>query len=310
MDTLELVFTPTELTTSYIQSILFKYWKNIAINLFKWKGLETMNNNDNEDLDSITIEEMLFNYGRVIFFKDETLGYMALPALVEGGYNVYGKPIKYRVKNNNTGTIYNKVYKKDDCVVIKNNSLENPIITQLNFYCYKLAEIEMTKQLNLNAHKLPLVFETSEDTLLTAKNKLRKIINCEPVIFKNKLKGNVDGEDSVNAMDTKAQYIMDKLEDDYNCYVAKILTLIGLDNFVEDKMERVQSAEVQSNQEYIIASFKTMLDMRKIACDKINKKYGLNLSVEFVQGQQVNENRPEDQTDENVSRETMEVENE
>ena len=110
----------------------------------------------------------------------------------------------------------------------------------------------------------------------------------------------------MEVLNTNSPYILDKLEDDYNCYVAKILTLLGLDNYIEDKAERVQSAEVDANQEYIIMNFKTMLDNRKKACDEINKKYGLHLSIRYVKGEQIEP----DETDETTPNNEEDVANE
>ena len=149
-----------------------------------------------------------------------------------------------------------------------------------------------------NAHKTPLVLETTEDTLLTAKNIFKKIHANEPVIFKNRTRG--EGEVGVNVLNANVTYINDKLEDDYHNYEARILTALGLDNYVEDKKERVQSAEVESQQEYIISSFRASLNERKKACEAINKMFGLNLSVDYVKAEQIETDEPVDESEEDT----------
>ena len=52
----------------------------------------------------------------------------------------------------------------------------------------------------------------------------------------------------------------------------------------------MQSAEVESQQEYIISSFRASLKERQKACDKINKMFGLNLSVDYVKGEEIEVN--------------------
>ena len=79
----------------------------------------------------------------------------------------------------------------------------------------------------------------------------------------------------------------DVLEDDYHNYEARILTLLGLDNYVEDKKERVQSAEVESNQEYIISSFRSTLLTLQEDIEKINKMFNLDLVVDYVRDNQI-----------------------
>lgn len=260
-----------------IVDMLFNYWKNIAINIFEWKGLEEIS----PSLTSEIIETTLFDKGKALFFNDSKLGYMALPVAPTRQLNVYSKPTNFRA----IGLNYNKEYNVDNAVLIRNNALEIPTATGILYYCKKLADIELTKDLQRNAHKTPLIMECTEDTELTARNLFKKINSNEPVIFKNKTRG--EGEVGVNVLNANVPFINDKLEDEYNSYVAKILTLLGLDNYVEDKKERVQSAEVESNQEYIISSFRTGLEARQKACEKINTMFGLNLSVDYVKAEEI-----------------------
>lgn len=276
-----------------IKAMLMKYWKNIAINIFEWKRkngepVGTIANG----LTSEIIEDWLYSKGKSLWVKDEKVGYLCLKAHPVNKQNVYFKPTKYRAIGNN----YNVEYDVDKCVLIKNNSLQEPTEEMIEFYCGKLAEIEMTKELRRDAHKTPFELETTEDTLLSAKNVYKKIRASEPVIYKNKSRG--ENEVGVKVLNTDVQWLNDKLDDEYNNYVAKILTALGLDNYVEDKAERVQSAEVEAQQEYINASFRASLECRKKACEDINKMYGLDLVVDYIKGEQVESDEPVDETEE------------
>ena len=154
---------PEELTFEYIYKRLYDYWTNIALNIFKWKGLEPIS-----DLSSTIIEEQLYNHGASGFTKDEVIGFLCVKASGNVGRNVYGKPTQYILTGENG--LYHKIVNADDMVLIKNNNLGRPTADMVQFYCTKLAEIEMTKQLNLNANKMPMLIYTSEDTLLSDKN--------------------------------------------------------------------------------------------------------------------------------------------
>ena len=280
--------TGAERDFDFVHALLNDYWKNIAINIFEWKGLEEIS----PSLTSEIIEETLFDKGSCLFFKDDNLGYMALPVAPANKLNVYRKPTNFRAIGNN----YTKEYNVDNSVLIKNNTLKKPTFDIVDYYTSKLADIELTKDLHRNAHKTPLVLETTEDTLLTAKNIFKKIHANEPVIFKNRTRG--EGEVGVNVLNANVNYINDKLEDDYHNYEARILTALGLDNYVEDKKERVQSAEVESQQEYIISSFRASLNERKKACEAINKMFGLDLEVDYVKAEQIETDEPVDESEE------------
>lgn len=285
--------TGAERDFDFVHDLLNDYWKNIAINIFEWKGLEEIS----PSLTSEIIEETLFDKGSCLFFKDDNLGYMALPVAPANQLNVYRKPTNFRAIGNN----YTKEYNIDNSVLIKNNTLKKATFDIVDYYTSKLADIELTKDLHRNAHKTPLVFECTEDTLLTAKNIFKKIHSNEPVIFKNRTRG--EGEVGVNVLNANVAYINDKLEDDYHNYEARILTALGLDNYVEDKKERIQSAEVESQQEYIISSFRASLNERKKACEAINKMFGLNLSVDYVKAEQIETDEPVDESEEGTDNE-------
>ena len=285
--------TGAERDFDFVHDLLNDYWKNIAINIFEWKGLEEIS----PSLTSEIIEETLFDKGSCLFFKDDNLGYMALPVAPANKLNVYRKPTNFRAIGNN----YTKEYDVDNSVLIKNNTLKKATFDIVDYYTSKLADIELTKDLHRNAHKMPLVLECTEDTQLTAKNIFKKIHSNEPVIFKNRTRG--EGEVGVNVLNANVTYINDKLEDDYHNYEARILTALGLDNYVEDKKERVQSAEVESQQEYIISSFRASLNERKKACEAINKMFGLNLSVDYVKAEQIETDESVDESEEGTDNE-------
>lgn len=283
-----------EITYEQLVSMLMNYWKNIAINIFEWKGIPE--EIPSELLSSEIIENWFFEEGKCVFIKDAKLGLLCLKVEKEG-FNVVGKPTKYKAYGNG----YIKTFSPEDCVFMKNTSTEMATRLPIEYYVQRIAEIEMTKALRLNTHKTPLALECDEKTELSAKNTFKKIRANEPVIYRNKNRG--EGNIEINALNFDVSYINDKLNDEINTYEAKILTLLGLDNFVEDKAERVQSAEVDAHQEYIISAFRSMLEMRQKACEEINKKFGLNLSVEFVKGEQINSDEQSQETTEVQSNE-------
>lgn len=274
---IEYDLTEAEKTYNTIYDMLFKKWKNIAINIFEWKGLDKIS----PSLTSEIIEETLFDKGECLFFKDDKLGYMALQVAPAQALNVYFKPTKFRA----IGFNYNKEYDIDNSVLIKNNTLKTPTAEAIAMYCAKMADIEMTLDLRRGAHKTPFVMETDVDTYLSQKNIFKKIKASEPVVYTNKNKAKF--ESGTNVLDTRIEYINDRLIDEYNSYEARILNILGLDNYVEDKAERVQSAEISAQQEYIISSFRVSLEARKKACEKINEMFGVNISVDYVIGSQI-----------------------
>lgn len=286
--------TKTEALKAQLVAMYMKYWKNIATNIFEWGGFPE--NISPDLLSSEIIENWLFEEGKSVFFNDKLKGYLCLKVNKEG-FNVVGKPTAYRAWGNG----YEKRLKPDECVFIKNNETELATRDMLEYYCECLADIELTKKLRRNAHKTPFMLETSPETELTAKNIFKQIDADEPALYRNKNRG--DEGTGVNVLNTGVDYINDKLNDEKNSYIAEILTLLGLDNYVEDKAERVQSAEVEANQEYINQAFRASLEKRQKACEEINKKFGLSLYVKYAQGEQIEATAEDEETEENKKEE-------
>ena len=286
--------TKNEKLKEYLVDMYMRYWKNIATNIFEWEGIpDTISP---ELLSSEIIENWLFEAGKACFFKDSEKGFLCLKVSKEG-FNVVGKPTAYRVAGNG----YVKKLSVDDAVLIKNNETETPTAEMLRYYCECIADIELTKRLRRSAHKTPFMLETSPETELSAKNVFKQIDASEPTLYRNRSRGEADV--GVNVLNTGVEYINDKLNDEKNSYIADILTLLGLDNYVEDKAERVQSAEVEANQEYVNQAFRASLEKRQKACEEINKKFGLNLSIKYAQGEEIEADEEESQNEQETKQE-------
>ena len=270
-DKIKYVPTPTEQLKSQIYDNLMLYFKNIAVNMFEWEGFPE--NVSSDLISSDIIENWFYEAGRsVFFFDDDRYGYLCLKVETQG-QNVVGKPTKF-VAN---GYGYVKELNPDECVLLKNNATSTPTRQLIEYYVAQIADIELVKKLRRNAHKTPMQIETSDETELTAKNIWKKWDAGEPVLYKNKSRS---GQSiGVNAVNTDVVYINDKLNDEENTYIANILTLLGITNYVEDKAERVQSAEVEAQQDYVQQSYLASYEYRQKACDAINKKFGLSLRV-------------------------------
>ena len=130
--------------------------------------------------------------------------------------------------------------------------------------------------INLNAQKTPYVILCDEKERLTFKNILNQVNKFKYAIFGSKgLKMN-----SVDVLQTNADFLLDKLQDTKNALMNELLTFLGINNSNTDKKERLLVDEVNSNNEFILVNIDHMYEERKRAVDQINSKYGLNITVE------------------------------
>lgn len=245
---------------------LYNQYRNMAINVFKWSGLP-------EGIEERFIENTLFDFGKILFFRDPQRSYMALRCGQGSQLDVYGEPIRWRAE----GLNYNREYRRDQCVLIENNKLRTPTHETLFYLVRKLYEAERATDVNLQTSKMPWVIVCDEKKVLTYKEVFRKIDNNEPAIF------GASGLslDAVQVLPTRGEFIGNDLLNYSRGVENKLLTFLGVNNCPIDKKERLVSGEVSSNDEQVEVNAEIMLEARKRACVKINDMFGLNVSVEL-----------------------------
>ena len=242
--------------------------KLIATSLFSWKNLD-----ENAGYGaSRFLEQVLYENGRACFVKDKEKGYLALKVNPSDKLNVYNLPEKVLAWSLG----YNKEYLFDDIIYIMNNELEIPTSNTINLFAYRLYETERTIDTNLIAQKTPVLIEGDTKTILTLKNVYMQYSGNTPFIFGNK---QFDISNKLNVLKTDAPYLIDKLEDHKHEIWNEALTFLGINNANTDKKERLITSEVESNDDLINYYLNCFYKTRKDACDRINKKYGLNIEI-------------------------------
>lgn len=244
--------------------------KHLALDRFVWDNLPA-------GLEPRHIELALFHHGKAIFVQDDVLGFLCLPCNPNGGMNVYGDWVKYTVFGYN----YNKVFDVEDCVLIRNNLLMINTDDYIQMYAKRLTDVERTIDVNLASQKTPYLIACDDKDILTLKNIYKKIDEGEPAIFADK---NLNLS-SINVYPTVAPYVIDKLTDFKNAIMNETLTFLGINNANTDKRERLNADEVNANNEHIIENLEHMLVQRQLACELINKRWGLNISVKIKESE-------------------------
>jgi hypothetical protein len=240
--------------------------KLIALSLFEWKGLP-------ESCNVRYLENALYTYGRALFFKDETTGYLTLKCTPSGTLNVYDEPVSFTA----VSTIKSWNVNREDCVLIRNNYLERPTDNSVVLFTARLTEAERTIDVNIKAQKTPVLIRTDEKDRLTVENLYKKYEGNEPFILGGKSL-NLEG---LKVFKTDAPFVADKLQVYKRDIWNEALTFFGINNANSDKRERLIMDEVNANNEVISVNAEAMLLTRQEACEQINKKYGLNVSVKM-----------------------------
>lgn len=260
--------TSTDIINVLTESFLYERFKLLALNMFEWEGLDELG------IEERHVEDWLFSEGKCLVFKDTFYGLMCLPC--EGhGTNVYNDPTEYIA----TGFNFTAHVKTDDGILIENNKLRMPTQKAILYFVNQLYNVVRTRDVNIATLKLPFIIPCNDKNLLTSKKLLNEVEenNWAVIVDKNI----VDIENSIKVLPTGVKPFTAELTDQYHDILNEALTYLGINNANTDKKERLITSEANANNQFIESCAQMFLEARQRACDKINEKFGTNLSVKL-----------------------------
>lgn len=267
------------------KEVLFAFYYDkllqCALSVFEWKNLPI-------EIDPIFLEWALLTSGQCLFFKDEDVNqYVVARFNGSGNLDIYNKPIermaysggKIGGKNGKYGFSWN--LDNENSVIIYNNTLRLPSYAGISIYANKLANYDVTVDININAQKTPIMVLCPENQKLTLKNLYMKYEGGTPVIFGD---GKILTPDSLKVINTGANFIA---KDVYELKLKmwdEFLSLLGVTSNNTYKRERLITYEsLQSTANSTINKF-NRLSVRERACQEINKMFGLDVQCEMRTG--------------------------
>lgn len=242
----------------------------ITMSRFNWLNLP-------DTIDVRYLEQCLMRDGYAVFFKDEVLGYLALQCMIGGQLNVYRIPTLRRAYATNG---YQLQLDSTNSVIIYNNYVRTPELNAIRTYSLQLTEIERAIIVNSKAQKTPCLVLSDEKQREALENIYEQYDGDEPVIFGDKGLGT----EPIKSISTLAPFTADKLYDLKSRVWNEALTYLGIPNVTEEKKERMLVDEVEKQNGGTFASRNSCLNMRRFACEEINKMFGLNIDVDFIDG--------------------------
>ena len=240
----------------------------LAISMFEWKNLP-------DTIDARFLELCLYSDGMCIFFEDEVLGFLTLQCMIGGHLDVYRIPMERKAYAPNG---YNRALNSTDSVIIFNNFLHTNSMLDVEMFSKRLYNLDRAIDVNANAQKTPVLIQCDDTQRLTMKNMYKQYDGNEPFIFATK---NLDIGKGLTVLKTDAPYVADKLYDLKTNLWNEALTYLGISNTNTNKKERMITDEVTKGHGGTIASRYSRLESRRQACEKINKMFGTNISVDY-----------------------------
>lgn len=243
---------------------------NLAVNVFNFKDLP-------EFIDTSFLNKQLLLKGSIAFFKDEVMGILALPFSIIGSLDVYGRPTSIQVMGQNG---YVRSLKKDEYIIMYDNNGRYPIYLDILQYAQRVADIVRTIDINVKQQKSPRYWKVPHGMEKTFQDIINNIEgNQEYITTYEDIDLSV-----VSAVLTPSPYVSDKLCELKDKTFNEFLRLIGIANMSYQKKERNIRDEITAMQGGTIASRYSRFTPREKAVKEINKKWGLNIEVEYYDG--------------------------
>ena len=242
---------------------------NKSLTMFEWKNLP-------DTLPAVEIEKQLQTNGYSIIAKVQGNIYA-----FQGGFSgqdPYNQPTKAIV--NNPSLNYNGTFTiNDDCVIIKNDDMQQGLIHIYNKYGTLLIENQITMLMTDYNYRMPFTISSKDDTTTqSAREYLQKIIDGslgvigEAKLF-DALKVTPTNNKGVNSFADLYGY--------QQFIEAQLNNTIGLATNNNMKRERLTTNEIEVNKNASYPLIDNMLRNRKQAVEKINKMFDLDINVEF-----------------------------
>lgn len=242
---------------------------NKSLTMFEWKNLP-------DTLPAVEIEKQLQTNGYSIIAKVQGNIYA-----FQGGFSgqdPYNQPTKAIV--NNPSLNYNGTFTiNEDCVIIKNDDMQQGLIHIYNKYGTLLIENQITMLMTDYNYRIPFTISSKDDTTTqSAREYLQKIIDGslgvigEAKLF-DALKVTPTNNKGVNSFADLYGY--------QQFIEAQLNNTIGLATNNNMKRERLTTNEIEVNKNASYPLIDNMLRNRKQAVEKINKIFDLDIDVEF-----------------------------
>lgn len=240
--------------------------------MFKWNNLP-------DTIPQRVLELYLQLNGNVAFTQVDGEYYVFTGGM--GGYpSVYYMPTQYVIAN--PALKFNKTLDIDeDCIIVKNDSMYLGLYPLFTKYASLMTEVELSMDIAVkNTRIISLITAPDDRTKASAEKFLSDVEEGKPGIIadnafldgiKSQPYGNASSRDNtLTSLIEMLQYLK-----------ASWYNELGLNANYNMKREAINTTESQLNNDALYPLIDNMMRCRKEGCEEINKKYGLDISVEL-----------------------------
>ena len=266
-------------TKDDIQTELIHYMFDRTQSLFKWQNLP-------DTIPQYVLELYLQMNGHCAIMEHDSELYVYTGGL-GGEPDVYFRPTIYTIANPAQNISVNAKI-GTDCIVIKNDTSYAGLFPLHLRYASNMADVEISLYIaNINSRIVSLLSASDDRTRKSAEKYLNDIQEGKlGVIAEQKFLEDLKSTPFSNA---GTHAIITDLIELMQYQKASWYNEIGLNANYNMKRESINSGESQLNNDALTPLIDDMLNCRKYAIEKINKRFGTLISVEFNSAWKENE---------------------
>ena len=284
-----------------VKSGLTRFYTGIAESMWRYEF-------DDERFDlmrqmsrDVVPEKFLFRNGECVWFVEPLSDTIhCLPYVMDSdGINIYGNPSNWspvpvgwddnREMPLALRRIHDMKLDAENSVIMRNDLFGGNDLEFTDAMVSELVDNVLTlNQLQLLA-KMPIVFNVTEDNLLTAKNVFLSLCEDKPVIFTNSL-----GDKAVPTVENLGVTIDPALFEIFDRFECMLLTYYGFPCVPITKRAQQTVSEVQSNDAKLYARRQEKLRQREQACERIMEVFGASIRVVSVIDEDISAQAEED----------------
>lgn len=250
---------------------IYQYYRerliNLALATFDWKGLP-------ESCDRLYFEKSLLLNGKAAMYLpkglEETGTWLTTDYLFSGDFDIYGYPTQIY------GIGYNaKQIETDVWEILYDNMTQQTLMPKIDLYARLLWECHNTFRSNLKQQITPTIIVTDRNTALSYKNMINRRDGFQEVI---EVKNTEDIDSVFKTFNMGVQFRGMEILSTLKTIWAEALAMLGI-TAETTKKERMLKDELTMNRQEQLVSLNARLLNRVDFCNKMNDRYGLDLSV-------------------------------
>lgn len=221
----------------------------------------------------------LWENGTVAAFKIKHTDKLGYTKWQRATVDMYGEPESVTLLNKyGTSFIPSTIQVVDKDVVIGYiQSNRKGVKKIVDWYVRRIAQVECIINTQLLLHSIPFLIPVEDgNEYKKLEDIVDRILNHEVVIGIEGVNPNI-----FKSISTNAPYLIDKLQNYKKDLENELLTYLGVNNNGTNKIEQLQLAEVNSNNEEINLSDDNFNTNLKQFCDRVKEVLGIEISIEI-----------------------------